>query len=613
MKKTFRKILALLLCVALLCGMGVSAFATDAGVTENEYETVEEYIEGSAMQSNLLNLKYVFSKIINFISNLLINSVIGKALNLVAPESKGVKDYQSFDLASYEGFYAGTETFLDEPAENAKWSVGYAEASIMPSDFGEKEYAKGAYLPYIYGNEMYSDDDGNKEELRVRTVIMSDGSGRGNVVFCSVDAMGLANSDVRKIRNAVSDFADANNIVSINVSCTHIHTGIDSQGVWTDPAGVMVNNAVSDETKTGVDATFLQAIIDGCSASIKEAFADMKEGTLYYTRADIDNYLWDRTSPLEYDEFMYKLEFLPDDASARPTVICSFGCHPESSSFDWDQKTDENGNKAYDKLFSADFIWYMEKLANDAGYNFIYIQGNVSTTTSSRGLSNDGLDTDAHSTALRYGYEMGYICMTMSMTEEERIAFNKKTGDRLSVAQHGGEDGYTVWYEDLPIYEATEVEPLLNVAHKQFFIQIENNVVSTLGKAGIADNLVLRDKLLRYYTVTEVGYMEVADLFKVYLSPGETFTELLKGGKGLEGFPYECIRDRLGENTIIFDLCNDAAGYVANEANYTLVGMQYNESKDEYDTDTWCLISYGQHEGSTLLSQLYQLADSVRE
>lgn len=612
MKKTLRKIIAVVLCICLLGTTGIfTSFAADTDASGNDYSSVQDFVSSSTKENNLLALKKLFTKIINLISNLLINGIIGRLLNLAMPSSNTIQDYDSFDLESYEGFYPGMDEFLDEPAEEAKWSVGYASASIMPADFNEKEYAKGAYLPYVYGNDMYADDEGVKEELRVRTVIMNDGSGRGNVVFCAVDCMGLANADVRKVRAALADFSEENNIVSINVDATHIHTGIDSQGVWTDPVGTMITNSTSEETVTAVDPTFLQAIIDGCVESATEAYADMKEGSLYYAKTDIGEYLRDRTAPIEYDEYMYRLEFLPDDASADPTMICTFGCHPESSSYDW-KYTDENGKTQYDKLFSADFVWYMEKIANLAGYNFIYLQGNVSTTTSSRGLSSDSLENNAHDSAIRYGFEMGYICMTMTMTESERIAFNKKTGDRLSVEQNKGKDSYTVWYDGLATETAEEVEPLLNIAHEQFFIKIENNVVGTLGKTGMADNLILRKNAFTYYTVSEVGYMEVGEAFKVYISPGETFTEILKGGNGLDGFDYPAIRDYVGEDTIIMDLCNDAAGYVANPANYTLVGLQYNEESGKFDGDTWCLISFGYHEADTFIAHFYNLVDSCR-
>ena len=64
----------------------------------------------------------------------------------------------------YGNFYAGMDEFIDEPAANGVWSLGYGKASVLPADFGEKSYAKGASLPYVFGNEMYADEeDGEKE------------------------------------------------------------------------------------------------------------------------------------------------------------------------------------------------------------------------------------------------------------------------------------------------------------------------------------------------------------------------------------------------------------------------------------------------------------------
>lgn len=610
MKKTLKKFVALLLCFCLLGSTGiVTVFAAAADTDGNDYASVEEYLEQN--ESSSVKFKRLFTKIINFLSNLLLNGMIGKALNLFTPISRDVQKLDKFNIDEFEGFTPGMREFLSAPAENAVWSLGFAEESIMPADFGEKEYAKGAYLPYVKGDGMYKDDDGESEELRVRVIVMNDGSGRGSVVFAALDAMGIANADVRKIRNAVADFAEENNIVSINVDCTHIHTGIDSQGIWTDPARAIFKNSFTSDTVTGVDPTFLSAIIDGTSKAIKEAYADMKQGRLYYAKTDISDYVWDRTAPINVDEYMYRLEFVPEDETATPTIVCTFGCHPESCSYDWNKKG-ESG-KEFDRLFSPDFVWSMAKLARIAGYNFIYLQGDVNTTTSSRGRSNDGLDTDAHSTAMRLGYEFGYICLTMTMDEEERIAFTEKTGDHLGVAEHSGEPYYTVWYEGRETVSAVEVEPLLNIASKQFVIKIENNLVSTMAKAGMADVFVLRDSLFNYYSVSEVGYMEIGDVLKFYISPGETFAELLMGGSGLDGFPYKCIRDYVGENTVVLDLCNDAGGYIANDANYVMVGLQYNEGSGELDDDTWCLFSYGKHAGSTLLGNYYSLVDECNE
>ena len=99
---------------------------------------------------------------------------------------------------------------------------------------------------------------------------------------------------------------------------------------------------------------------------------------------------------------------------------------------------------------------------------------------------------------------------------------------------------------------------------------------------------------------------------KVYMSPGETFGELLFGGDGAKGFPLPTIREYTGEDIIIMDLMNDAAGYVANEANFVMAGLQYNAESGEYDSDTWCLISYGKTAGTTFITHFYDVYDSVK-
>ena len=200
----------------------------------------------------------------------------------------------------------------------------------------------------------------------------------------------------------------------------------------------------------------------------------------------------------------------------------------------------------------------------------------------------------------------------MNMTEEERIALNEATGDRLGIAQYSGQEDYTIWYEDLETVEAVEVEPVLNIRLSQFTVKIENNIIALLGKTSVADNLVLKDDAGNYYTVSEVGYLEIGDEMKVYMSPGETFGELLFGGEGAEGFELSPIREYTGEDIIIMDLMNDAAGYVANPENYVLAGLQYNENSGANDSDTWCLISYGENAATSFIGNFYKIFDSVK-
>ena len=612
MKKFLAKAIALVLCFCLVAPM--TAFAADTAAEEN-YDSVLDYVatanEEAAPADGMLQVKIFFAKVLNALSNFFINDLLGGILNLFIPSSSAVLDYEEFRLDEYEGFYAGMDEFIDEPQGDKVWSLGYGKASVLPADFGEKSYAKGAYIPYIFGNEMYKDENGNEEDLMARAIVMDDGSGRGKVVFIALDAMGFANADVRLIREALKDVAAENNIVSINVSCTHIHTGIDSQGVWTDPVGVIFNNILGGEVEYGVDRSFIESVVAGSKKAVEDALSDMTTGKLYYSAIDVEDYVRDRTAPISLDTNMYKLEFVPFAADATPTIVATFGCHPESASYDW---SDDGSGRTlpFDQKFSADFIWYTEEVMNAAGYNFIFIQGNVSTVTSSRGLTGDGIDGNAHYSAVRYGYEIGYILLGMSLNEADRIALNKATGDKLGVEKYAGQSGYDAWYKGLATVDAVEVEPVLNVKNKQFFVRIENNIITLLGKTSVADNLVLKSDDGKFYTVSEVGYLEIGDEMKVYMSPGETFGELLFGGNGADGFPLPTIREYTGEDIIIMDLMNDAAGYVANEANYVMAGLQYNEGTGEFDSDTWCLISYGKTAGTTFITHFYEVFDSVK-
>lgn len=605
MKKTIKILVSLMLCVCIMMPSVAFAAGDNTG-----YDSVLDYVQST-------DSKTMFTRAVNGLSNFVINGVLGNALKLAIPDSAAVADYEKFNLDEYDDFYSGMDTFIDEPQGDKVWSLGYGKASVLPADFGEKEYAKGAYIPYIFGNDMYTDEDGNKEDLMVRTVVMNDGSGRGNVVFIALDAMGFANADVRTVRAALKDIAEEHNIVSINISCTHIHTGIDSQGVWTDPLGCIVNNVFSKITgkvKYGVERSFIEAVANGARKSVEDALADMTTGKLYYSEIDGGDYVYDRTAPISLNPNIYKLEFVPFAEEKTPTIIATFGCHPESASYDW-ASADPEKTLSFDKKFSPDFIWSAEMVMNDAGYNFIFLQGNVSTVTSARGLTGDGVDEfpgNAHYTSVRYGYEIAYILLGMNMTEEERIKLNEETGDRLDVEKLTGGERYTIWYDGLETVEAVEVKPVLNIKLKQFTVHVDNNIIVLLGKTSVADNFILKDNFGRYYTVSEVGYLEIGDEMKVYMSPGETFGELVYGGDGADGFELETVRDYTGEDIIVMDLMNDAAGYVANPANYCLAGIQYNEEKDVYDSDTWCLISYGKGAATSFIGNFYDVYDSVK-
>ncbi len=619
MKKVLLSVISVILCISLMIPAAVTAFAEtpEATVTDTTVENVPPVdldsiigsLEGPAGELgdkfeslSSTSIKTIFmntlARVVNTLSNVLI-TVLGKGINLFIPKTPALNSYADFNLDEYGNFYAGMDEFLDEPAAGARWSLGYAQESILPDDFGTVPYTMGGYGLMAETTETF---DG----LWVRTIVLDDGSGRGKVAFCVLDAIGIANADVRLIRAAVADFAEANDIVSINVSVTHTHSGIDLQGVWDNTVENVLNNITLGalgltELKSGVDRKFLQTIIDQTAKSIKDATADMKTGELTLAKMDIGaDYLRDRTYPDNYDENMYRLEFTPDKAGATPTIIATFGVHPENSGF---------GHT----VISADFIPYTEEVLNAAGYNFIFIQGAVGTITYDRHYSNDGLDLTRYEEAVRYGWEIGYFLLGMELTEAECKALNFELGDFLGVAEYEGQEGYTVWYEGWTPVEEEVVKPMLNIKHMQYVIEVSNVLLDIIGKSGITDYFFLYDDATgKYYEVTECGYMELGDSLNILISPGEHYGEMLKGGKGLENFEYESYRDMFGENTIIFDLANDAIGYIEPDPEFVMAGMKYDEKADEVDTDTWCLISFGEHTASAVAGKFVELVDSVR-
>jgi len=614
MKITWKSLLALLLAAGVLCGAG--AIPVQAAGSDNAGPSIIDYIAGRLSLPEQAAVR-------NRLGNLLINDLLLRAIAALIPRTPGTYRLRDFDLEQYEGFLKGHERFIDKPAGEAVWRLGYDKQSIIPADFGTPaakfKYARGSYAPWAYVSEIYTDDDGETEFVGVRTIVVDDGSGRGSASISAIDCMGLSNADVRKIRKAAADYAARNNIVSVNVSATHTHSGIDSQGVWTKPLSTLLNNALSGltfglvKTRGGVNEDYLNTIIDATVASIKAAHAEMKvtKGTLTCAAKDVSDYVGDRTPPFVCDGNLYRLVFTPADTAKRPTVIASLGVHPESASYG-DEMPGLNSK------ITADAVYYMDKIIGKAGMNFIFVQGNVGTVTSRRGLSNDGIPgLNSHQSAMRYGYEIGLIILGMDKTRAQCEALNKKLGDPLGVNANDKPENYTIWYEDWQPVKCTQVKPVLNIAHKQFLTEVQNNMAKVLAKAALANITMIFDwKTLKYYTVTEVGYMELGanggDL-KVFLSPGEIYGELLMGDKSMAGFQYKPLRELYGENLIIFDLMNDAAGYIEPDNEYVIYGYRYNEEKDELESDSWALlVSMGKNAGSDIIGAFIELVDHVR-
>ncbi len=574
MKKIFKSLVSIILCFTI-------AFSTCI-------------FSSAAAYKNTRKNNSILSTVVDALSDGTngILDLILKGFADVLPSTTKVKDPKTHSSAN---FYSGNSKFIDAPVKNAKWSLGYASASILPDDFSEGKYYKGGYDINLKLSECIDD-------LKVRVIVLDDGSGRGKSVFAVVDCIGLANDDVRNIRAALSNYAAKNNIVSINISATHTHSGIDTQGIYTDTFNHVIKNLLAASVKSNklvdpVDTKFLSVIKEKTVECVKQATSSMKTGTLTFAKKNISDYIRDRTKPIIMLDDIYRLEFTPDDNSTS-TIIANYGVHPENSGYGT-------------KVITSDFIYYTEQVLNDAGFNFMFIQGAVGTYTESTGKSNDGIDwlSRVDATA-RYGEEIGYILLGMTETEEYCKTY---IVDNEREALGESFEGYTLWCDNWQPVEEKVVEPILNIKLVEYLAPVENGVYKAFGKLSLANNVMYQDKNGNITTSTEVGYMELGKDIKIVLCPGETYAELIVGGENMKDFKYKSAYELIADENdeiLVFDLMNDALGYLIPDNDFVYFRVWYDEAFDV--GDSWGLTSLGEHAASNIYGKFYEVYNSVR-
>ncbi|HIT54434.1 MAG TPA: hypothetical protein IAD07_10910 [Candidatus Fimivicinus intestinavium] len=554
------------------------------------------------------------------ITGITLASIIGAVIILFAaligiislcdnPDWINEEDYKS------ENFYAGNAQFLDEPAEGAKWSLGYSQKILTPDDLGERPYYMGGYLT-IPAKEIYEKFD----DMKVRTIVLDDNSGRGKIAFAVIESIGLSNADVRQIRALLADYAAQQNIVSINVLTTHVHSEIDTQGIWCSlpkaiAKNVFTTNKAEKEPFSGRDPAFMQSLFEKTAASIREACESMQPGRMFYAVKKAENYFTDKREPQTMIEEVYRLRFVPDDANAKPTCIVNLSAHPEVTGL----TTDNNPGD----IMTSDYTAYMEQIINEEGYNFMFFQGAIGGLIGvNRGVSDDGLQmeklvtdgvTPRHEQTRRWGWEMGKFVSAMTMTEEQILAdpvlYDKAQEDK-ELAMVEDPANYTKWYEDWAPVEETEVEPLLNITLQEVKLPMTNFVFKLVGKMRLIDNTVLKSTEDRgdLLAITEVGYCEIGRQIKVALMPGELNPELAIDGPNMhasgsysgEEFGLPPMKDMISSgDLLVFGMANDAVGYIIPDNDF---GPFYK--KDHYEE----LLSFGKNEASTLVSVFQKLA-----
>ncbi len=542
--------------------------------------------------------------------NTVLNGLFAVAEKLFPkPDYQTVEEYYK---SSSKHFYEGTSSFIDTPTENAQWNLGFAQKSIVPSNLKDssKEYYTGGYFTQKISG-VY-DDQG------VNAIALNDGSGRGTAVFAAIDGLGVGNADIRAIRASVAEkLAEKgikNDIIAININSTHCHTVIDTQGFSLALISKMFTNMFSflpfiDPVRS-IDEDFLEVMIDGASDAIIDAYLAMESGSLYYFETatigkdeekglylnDEYSYLTNKRYNTEgYQNFIACFKFVPDNESSKETVFANLGAHPTTI----DRATE---------LLSADFPHYIEKGINEAGMNFMFIQGAQSPISVKKGnvktqsvldkviaeAADDPLASD-YANAKSLGYEFARLITEASS-------------------------------------DAKAVEPVLNVAMEECTVKLDRGLFQ-LGAASqlLGFTTVFDDASESGYSIiTEVGYIEIGTDIVILTVPGELVPQLVFGNVVTAEDSYlgtnwelDATADIIGKGktVLIMGLCNDAIGYIIPDNDYapfiadSLWAMEIGDWKlgeqifGEYHRHYEETLSAGSTAASSVMSTLNELTE----
>jgi len=437
-------------------------------------------------------------------------------------------------------FYAGMEDFLDEPAEGARWSLGYARASVLPEGYFDPETKlyTGPGDVFVGGSPKGEDplrpviDDKVPtkliDDMCVRATALDDGSGRGTVIFASLDTYAITSYDIRAIRARLRDFARQHRLVSINIGMLHQHSSIDTFGYNGPLLGSLFLNPWANlfgrpVPYTGKNAEFMEHLYEVMAETIKEAVRAMEPGALYYGSADATQWIHDRRDPVVLDEEMHRLRFVPDDPDSRETWLLNLGVHLVGLDGD-------------SQRISGDSAYYMEQRVNeayDANFQMI-LSGQLAVHKRHEPIETPGVELDQ---------------------------MEKMTGWGYGIAEHIAK-----------IDNEVPVEPLLNIRLAEFRFPVDNPLHLLLLRSGAVQSTVVKRRRAgsALDIITETGYMELGNDLAVGFGPGEIDPILYLGGASPaaeaytgEDFLFTPMKDMVRDNRkfLMFSLMNDRSFY----------------------------------------------------
>ncbi len=451
----------------------------------------------------------------------------------------------------------GDEIFTYDSGE--EWTVGFAKEVLTPEDVTADTY-------YIAGYNTNNPALDILDDMYAKAVYLDDNTGRGGVVICAIDCVGISRADINDIRQAVIESGKIPDLKSINICATHSHSAVDTQGLW---GSAFYSDGKNDE--------FMQDLKEKTAKAIINAYNARENGKLYLGTAEAEGMQADTRTPIDYDSTVTSIRFSPADGG-NDTYIVNFASHAEMLG-------------AKTTVISADFPAYMERKINQqTGANVVFINGAIGGL-----ITGDKIEQILDKT-------IDFDCLAYT------IEYGEKLADIV-----------------LNITNETELEPLINVKSQTVSVECDNTALLLARFIGVLNNDVSISDNKEISIISEVSFMQLGNKqIGIYMIPGELYPELESGNflsaedaaNGTEA-DYTVLSEMSDcEHNFVLGLCNDELGYIMPDNDFLLhewlpyFNIAYDEADRKHYEET---NSVGPETARTLLESMEELIESTKQ
>ncbi len=405
----------------------------------------------------------------------------------------------------------GDDKFTSRNGE--KFTCGFASSVLTPDDVTKEKY-------YIAGYDSNNPAKGVLDDIYARSVYIDDNTGSGGIVMCAVDAVGISRHDINLIRKLVIESGKIPHLKSVNITATHSHSAIDTQGLWGEKI-----------YKCGRDEDFMAQLRKRTADAIIRSYENRADGKMFYSVKKTEDLQFDCRTPDTFDSNLTKIRFESFDGE-KNIVIVNFASHAELL-----------GSST--KNISADFPAYMIKEieANNKNCDAVFFNGAIGGMISAKEIKKVYRETiDCEAYTKQFGKTLGE---TVNLMTDEK-----------------------------------ELPCCINIKSVPVKIKASNFVLILARLLKVLNNDIARsNKRSEAFIYSETGYIELGNgEIGIFMIPGELFPELYNGeflteymsatGRRAE---YTVLKDMTdAKHTFVLGLCNDELGYIIPDNDFFL-------------------------------------------